>query len=431
MFNGVDMAVISASLILRQWEIQVKTRSEKKEYVFGNERIFEAPYKVFLYLQKEVDQRLEDVLGLWSKSLRSKVTVLVSQWNRGQLHQWVGRLPHNTHRSATVELTCGKVTGCLRSLLESVSSVGFERLYFPLRARTPDLSALHSLVDEALSELLVIHQHPWPVIDMETASAHSSDKATGGQSKKKGTTRSSNGKKDNPVNTQRETTVGILGGGGFGEGLVMTDVKVGLELNSVLSRSPYGAWERKHLKTVHCKQDEGEPGASWNRKLSQLRLEHFTRERAADVWRQLYFFVYFVTLHLTCSNGYTRTLQLQVLSFPLMVRTAANQALELMGAHLWHTFSAQNVRDLAQEVVLSLPVESVVTMLNQRFAGISPRRQLRPYERDFLRHNLEKIMRERLGNRSPTDVTLEAFIKVRVSKDPSLTVGVSVSGRTP
>ncbi|XP_076454615.1 uncharacterized protein LOC143289509 [Babylonia areolata] len=417
LLGAIPQFVLPAMTLLMKWEKKVQDRSEDKVDVYGTGGVHEAPYKVFEVLQKTVDDKTQKIQMKW-KRVTERLKKQVTCWNTLQLHQWVRRKPAmDCNDTPGLENLCETALAFLKNLLVTVTNDTFRKVDSMLREPTPALmsslprrvtpsptsySRAVSMWEETVSILLVIREQPPPVMVMMSATS-------------KAPARNNNSAEDR----KPQTTVGILGGQGFGRGVAITDVAIGLGLNTDLARSRPGTWDPKDLnmKTVYHTHG-GNEKATYESTQKGLKLKHFKRNESTDVWQLLYHVVYFVNVVIQGLHQSLSPLQFQfkVLSFPVMVTTAASQAITHTGAHLWHTFSARNVYDLDNMIQPSLRVEEVIAMLNERLRSISVTRELRDYERRFLRDKLKRAVREKSRNGTQTDtITLETFLKTPVT----------------
>ncbi|XP_076436887.1 signal transducer and activator of transcription 3.2-like [Babylonia areolata] len=408
----------AACLCLDKWPADIKSESKAPKDVFGNGETILPPYLVFQGLRQELEQKSQVVIRELN-SVLAGLEWFVVQWKTWQLHDCVSRKVDGEHRdqSKEVENMCEQVCGSVYSLMQVACSKELQNVNAvreQLQAPPPALPApniigwfcmaLKDLLKKIVEMLLVVRKQP-PLTMMIEKEKGQRDKEDINNSKK------------------FITTVGILGGKGFEDGVLISEVEIYLAFSHDLATSQQlNKRPDNAFKIFHDRPDArsryssssglDSPRLPYERTYEKLRVEHFSRKETKHVYRQLYHVVYTVKLQFPL---FLQEFTTQTYSLPIIVRTGANQASEHIGAQLWHSFSSPNVYNLRGEMAPSMRVSEVIQMINERIRFIGGE-GLRQHEKDFLRERLHMVAGGRGGAQRSGDatITLDNFIKEKV-----------------
>nr|KAG5705720.1 hypothetical protein BaRGS_027379 [Batillaria attramentaria] len=382
--------------------------------VFQNGKLYASPYETFCRLTKKLAESLDmavkelDVLMTHLKPHISKV------WKTTQLHAELSRKPENTVDPNYVEEVCktacrcvaGLVDCAVNELLQQVDVFGdlqapgveTQTVTEPLPApsmKSQFEDAVKHLLQKHLQTLLVVFKHPPLTLKMDNATGH---------------TKRLNSK-------TFSTSLGILGGEELAQHAFITTVSIYMCHGQDL------AYAREHNTVPEPRFKILTDDSSGLRKLGDLdspakfphikeyreaRVEDCVRKETKPVYRQLYFAVYTVQIQFPHTGW---SFEVETMSFPVLIRTGASQAVEHAGVQLCLSFVAKNVLDPRVSVPATLKVEDVIQMMDERVRGIGGR-GLQPYEKDHLREKLALL--ESAKGQDAGTITLKALIKDKV-----------------
>ncbi|KAL8562881.1 hypothetical protein ACOMHN_004573 [Nucella lapillus] len=416
------MQVLKAAyMCLEKWREDIDNKSSTIRDVYGRGDTMLPPYTVFMGLKKELEQVSRDAMEQVNCVLAG-LQGFIRRWKTWQLHECVSRRVDGEDPQAIrqVEGMCEQVCGSVYSLMKCVGSLQMQEVFsvqqpkpqppstpvYPCPSTVSSLSmALKDILKKIVEKFLVVKKQP-PLTMMIEKEKGQKDKEDINNSKK------------------FTTTVGLLGGKGFENGISINEMDIYLAFSQDLAVAQQrNLPPRDHFKIHHEGSDArtqssachlaDTPLLPYERTYEKLRVEQFSRRDTKHVYKQLYNVVYDIKLSFPL---FMQEFNTQAISLPIIVRTGANQASEHIGAQLWHSFSSPNVYNLQTEMAPSLAVGQIIQMMDERIKFIGGQ-GLRAHEKDFLRERLYMA----IGAKGPSSkhstdamVTLDNFIKDKV-----------------
>ncbi|XP_070176309.1 uncharacterized protein [Littorina saxatilis] len=396
-----------ASELVQNWPEDIRTNSTTKRNAFLNNSMIQPPALLFGNLVQDLDGNMNMVLDLLDKVLVG-LDGHMRQWKLQQLHETMGRTcaggPTDT---AYVEKMCEEICGCVSALLGFAMGRDLQQVnYMKMRMTagqsltvSPIVGRLEAILDKIFKECLVVMEQP--ELSMVTVKVKGEDEEPN-------------------RNRKFRMVVGLLGGKGFGDNIMINDVDVYLAYNQDIAEAQ--AHDRKPQRNFKLDLEEvsrdGDPGSSlrvgFEKAYEYSAVENFSRINiSVPVYKQLYHVVFDANIHV---GQLMKDFRGQAVSLPVMVRTAANQASEQVGALLWHSCSAKDVYNLRSAVAESMRVDDVVEMINERIS-LPKGRRLRREEREFLQERIrmaENGRTQRRPREPSSSITLNNLIKGKI-----------------
>ncbi|XP_070176310.1 signal transducer and activator of transcription 3-like [Littorina saxatilis] len=408
----ITQVVTTAHAVLKKWQPVIEAGDTEQRDVFGTGQMIKSPHFVFYRLKQDLDLKTKSVV----EDLDVVLAALpwhIQRWKTEQMYRSVYRKSEGMEDMRYVENLCEQVCFCVNNLLKCAVSPELQAMD-SMREKSMMMSniptpAISSRFNNALKDILRrIVEMFFMVIDQP--------ELTMMIEKEKGV----RDKDDTNSSKKFSTTVGILGGKGFGESLTLSEMDIYLAFNHDLAegqeqnKKPRVSFrihhESKASKRASRSLDSRE--VTYQNTYDKLRVESFSRKETKSVYKQLYHVVYDATITFP---QLMQEIKAHTLSLPIIVRTGAVQASEHVGAQLWHSFSSPNMYDLRAEMATSMKVDDAIQMINERVLFANGR-GLRDYERAFLRERLVMAASGKGDKTSPQAmITLDTFIKDKVT----------------
>ncbi|KAK7473831.1 hypothetical protein BaRGS_00034938, partial [Batillaria attramentaria] len=377
---GIRQLLQTTHFVLTTWRDDIVSRSTGERDVFQNGKLYASPYETFCRLTKKLAESLDmavkelDVLMTHLKPHISKV------WKTTQLHAELSRKPENTVDPNYVEEVCKTACRCVAGLVDCA-------------------------VNELLQQVDVFGDLQAPGVETQTVTEPLPAPSMKSQFE------------DAVKHLLQKHLQTILGGEELAQHAFITTVSIYMCHGQDL------AYAREHNTVPEPRFKILTDDSSGLRKLGDLdspakfphikeyrevRVEDYVRKETKPVYRQLYFAVYTVQIQFPHTGW---SFEVETMSFPVLIRTGASQAVERAGVQLCLSFVAKNVLDPRVSVPATLKVEDVIQMMDERVRGIGGR-GLQPYEKDHLREKLALL--ESAKGQDAGTITLEALIKDKV-----------------
>ncbi|KAK7495755.1 hypothetical protein BaRGS_00012975, partial [Batillaria attramentaria] len=377
---GIRQLLQTTHFVLTTWRDDIVSRSTGERDVFQNGKLYASPYETFCRLTKKLAESLDmavkelDVLMTHLKPHISKV------WKTTQLHAELSRKPENTVDPNYVEEVCKTACRCVAGLVDCA-------------------------VNELLQQVDVFGDLQAPGVETQTVTEPLPAPSMKSQFE------------DAVKHLLQKHLQTILGGEELAQHAFITTVSIYMCHGQDL------AYAREHNTVPEPRFKILTDDSSGLRKLGDLdspakfphikeyreaRVEDCVRKETKPVYRQLYFAVYTVQIQFPHTGW---SFEVETMSFPVLIRTGASQAVEHAGVQLCLSFVAKNVLDPRVSVPATLKVEDVIQMMDERVRGIGGR-GLQPYEKDHLREKLALL--ESAKGQDAGTITLKALIKDKV-----------------